>query len=110
MTQHVNFRRRVVVSTMAALMLLFGATLLDATHPVSAAQLPGAGITVAAGTHPAPTGQEGGGKLTRKDWFKRAPVVIGAVAIVVGLDAIVIMRIVRRRRTDAARMHAPGPR
>lgn len=109
MTQRFGHPRFAAVAAVTMLALVLGVTLVS-VRPITAAELPRAGITTTAGPHPAPVGQEGGGKLTREDWFKRAPVVIGAIVIVVSLDTFVIVRIVRKRRMDAARMRAPGPR
>lgn len=67
---------------------------------------PKAGVRVGEGQPPA---QQTGRPLGRADWLDRLPLALACIAVVVVVDAVVVVRILRKRRQGMNRPGSRGP-
>lgn len=91
--------RRIGPCTRAGLLLLILAACAVAVTPRAAAKQP---PTLAQVPH-GPPAQQTGRPLGRADWLDRLPLALACIAVVVVVDAVVVVRIVQKRRQGVTR-------
>ena len=105
----------IVVFVFLCFVLLIGATFAYPREADAQSSVVGASLLAQApnvqqwGCPPEPRGTEHGGSLCASDWLAKTPIVLVAVAIVVGADAYTIWYVLRKRRREQATRTATSP-